>query len=193
MELDILRSINDTMHGSNFINQVMKWISIISDDGLIWLALAVVFLFFKKTRKAGILTIICVGATFVINSLLLKTLIARPRPFVEEPIFADFIKSIGMELPDSYSFPSGHTFSSFACATVICLQLKKKTPFIYIFSVLVAFSRVFLCCHYITDVLAGAVIGTLVAIAIYYVMRVLFNKLDQIVLNNRNKKTQNQQ
>lgn len=193
MELDILRSINNTIHGSNFINQVMKWISIISDDGLIWLALAVVFLFFKKTRKAGILTIICVGATFVINSLLLKTLIARPRPFVEEPIFADFIKSIGMELPDSYSFPSGHTFSSFACATVICLQLKKKTPFIYIFSVLVAFSRVFLCCHYITDVLAGAVIGTLVAFAIYYVMRALFNKLDQIVLNNRNKKTQNKQ
>lgn len=188
MELDILKSIHDTMHGSNIINHVMKWISIISDDGLIWLALAIVFLFFKKTRKAGILTILCVGATFVVNSIILKELIARPRPFTESTELADFITSLGMKLPDSYSFPSGHTFSSFACATVICMQLKGKTPFIYIFSVLVAFSRIFLCCHYLTDVLAGAAIGVLVAIAIYFVMKWLFPKFDKIVINYRNKK-----
>jgi len=192
MELDILKSIHYNMHGSNFINHLMKWISIISDDGLIWIALAVVFLFFKKTRKAGILTILCVGATFVLNSLILKNIIARPRPFTESAELATFIESLEMKLPDSYSFPSGHTFSSFACATVICLSLKKKWPFIYIFSALVAFSRVFLCCHYITDVVAGAVIGTLVAFAIYYVMKYVFKKFDEYIENRKQKKTQEQ-
>ena len=188
MELDILKSIHYNMHGSNFINHLMKWISIISDDGLIWLGLAIIFLFFKKTRKAGILTIICIGATFVLNSILLKNIIARPRPFTQSAELATFIESLGMKLPDSYSFPSGHTFSSFACATVICLQLKKKWPFVYIFSALVAFSRVFLCCHYITDVIVGAIIGTLVAFAIYYIMKYIFKKLDELVIKHRQNK-----
>ena len=150
------------MHGLNFINQFAKIISILSDKGIIWLILGAVLICFKKTRRAGIITIVGVGASFFINSLILKNIFDKARPFVENPEFAFFIDSIGMSIPDSSSFPSGHAFSSFCCAIILTLQLKKKWGLIYILAGSVALSRIFLCVHYPSDVFAGALIGTIV-------------------------------
>lgn len=185
MEIEILKYINNNLHGSNFVNYFFKFITLISDNGYIWIALGLILLIFKKTRKAGFLTLAGAAATFVVNSVILKLLFDRARPFVAAPELATFIESIGLELPTSNSFPSGHAFSSFCCATILCLQLKKKWPFVYIFSSLVAISRVFLCVHYPTDVLAGMVIGTLVGVAIHFVMNYILGKIDQFILNRR--------
>ena len=195
MEINILNFINDNLHGSGFINQLFKIITILSDKGIIWIALGLFLLIFKKTRKAGLVTIVGVLSTLFVNTLILKNIFDRTRPFIESPALATFIESIGLALPDDSSFPSGHTFVSFCCSIILCLQLGKKWAYVYIFAGITAFSRIFLCVHYPTDVLAGMAFGTAVGIGIHFLMKFSFKKLEPYILKFKEarlkKQTQN--
>ena len=60
-----------------------------------------------------------------------------------------------------FSFPSGHTVSAFALFAFFAFLSKNKYGFIWlIFAVLTAFSRIYLCQHFLIDTFAGSVIGT---------------------------------
>ena len=78
--------------------------------------------------------------------------------------------------------PAGKN-SKFACATMIFLTLGKKGAFSYILAFLIALSRVFIGVHYITDILSGMVLGTLIAIGLYYLCEFILKKF-----NNRKQK-----
>ena len=96
---------------------------------------------------------------------ILKNLVGRIRPF-------DVNTSIQLLVarPHDYSFPSGHTAASFAAAVILFLQLPKKYGIpALILAVLISFSRLYLGVHYPTDVLAGAVSGTLIALAVHWI------------------------
>lgn len=177
MDLDILIWINNNWHGVPFINHLFKYITYLGEVGIIWIITALTLLIFKKTRKCGIYVAIALLSTLILNNLLLKNLIARPRPFAENVEFIEFIKSIGMDLPGEFSFPSGHTFSAFSCATIITLVFKKKGAYAFIPATIISFSRVFLCVHYVTDVLGGAILGVGIAFAIYYLCEFILKKL----------------
>lgn len=88
----------------------------------------------------------------------LKTLIDRDRPFTTYPNI-EKLSSGG----DS-SFPSGHTMEAFAMATVLSLLFSRRKIIIavFIWAVLVAYSRMALGVHYPSDVLAGNLIGILI-------------------------------
>ena len=77
MDLNILKYISEHMHSSSFFNHFFKIISIISDNGYMWIALALFLLIFKKTRTAGLLTLVGIGATFILNSVILKNIFDR--------------------------------------------------------------------------------------------------------------------
>ena len=62
-------------------------------------------------------------------------------------------------MPGDYSFPSGHTLSSAACATVLTLENRKFAYGAIPMAVLIAFSRLYLYVHFPTDVIGGALIG----------------------------------
>lgn len=183
MEINFLNWINQNLHGSNFINQVVKIITILGDTGLIWIVLGLVLLIFKKTRKGGILVLCGIVATGVINNLMLKPIINRARPFTHSAELVEFIKSINLELPDSPSFPSGHTFASFCSAIILTLWFGKKGAFSYIGAVLISLSRIFLCVHYPSDVLAGAILGTAVGVGTYFLVKWLMPKCETFILN----------
>jgi undecaprenyl-diphosphatase len=69
-------------------------------------------------------------------------------------------------LPHSHSFPSGHTTTSFACATVLSALVPRLRVPALLLAVAIGYSRLYVGVHYPLDVIGGAVLGTLVATAL---------------------------
>ena len=72
------------------------------------------------------------------------------------------LKEHPIKKPIGYSFPSGHSASSFAVATVCIFG---GIPFAYLFfilAILISFSRMYLFVHYPTDVICGGIFGSII-------------------------------
>lgn len=147
---------------------VFPIITSLGEAGIGWIVLSLVLLCFKKTRRTGGLVLIAMTVTLLFGELTLKNIICRLRPC---NVFTDFPMLIAR--PTSYSFPSGHTSSSFAAALILTLRHKKVGWLAYIPAVLIAFSRIFLFVHYPTDVLAGILLGTLAALLTYFAAKTI--------------------
>ncbi len=167
---DILLWIQDNLR-NGILSPVMKGITHLGDAGIIWIALTILLLCFKKTRKVGIMSAMALVGSLIINNLILKNLISRTRPY--EVI--DGLNRI-IEKQSDFSFPSGHTGSSFAAGVVMFKKLPKKYGIpALILAFLIAFSRLYVGVHFPTDVLAGAVTGTISAILAMFI----FNFIEQ--------------
>lgn len=158
--------INQHWHGSAIINTFFKCVTFLGEAGIFWIVLGVALICFRKTRISGIVMLASILIGFCLNDFVLKNLIARPRPFVSNPEFAEFLESISMKQPSGFSMPSGHSYVAFNGAMVLAL-FNKKGAWAFVLSFLIAFSRVFLCVHYPTDVLLGAILGVLTALTVF--------------------------
>ena len=147
---------------NDVLTSVMKFITHLGDAGWIWIALAIVFLLVKKMRRTGMLMACSLVGSLIVNNLILKNLVARTRPYEA----VDGLQRI-IEAQRDLSFPSGHTGSSFAAAVVIFLMCPRKiwVPAL-ILAFLIMFSRLYVGVHYPTDVLAGMITGTLIAVLV---------------------------
>jgi len=76
-----------------------------------------------------------------------------------------------VSVPHSSSFPSGHAATSFACATVLCVLAPRLAPVFVLLACAIGFSRVYVGVHYPLDVVAGAVLGVLVGLAVLVLLR----------------------
>ena len=143
------------------LDKIMLLFTHMGNAGLIWIVTAIVFICTKKYRKDGIAVGIALLLGFIVCNIIMKNAFARMRPYN----FNSAIELIIAE-PTDFSFPSGHSCSSFA-ATVTMLMVSQKRIGIpaVIIAVLIAFSRLYLYVHYPSDVLAGALVGTLSAFA----------------------------
>lgn len=160
MEFKILYLINN-LH-TPILDKTMVFLTQLGDAGIIWIAIAIILLFIKKTRKCGILMLISMALGLVIGNVLLKNSIQRPRP-----CWIDTRILLLIPNPTDYSFPSGHTLASFEAAIMILLHNKKYGIVALIAAILISFSRIYLFVHFPTDILGGAIIGTAISIAAY--------------------------
>ena len=151
-----------------FLDAVFSFITRLGDEGIIWILIALIMLCFKKTRKCGIIVALALILGTIVGNLGLKNIFARPRPFTLRP---EMVDKIIISLPGSYSFPSGHTMSSFESAFAIFLYNKKWGIAPLILAILIGFSRNYLYVHYLTDVIAGAVLGIVVAVIVYFIYK----------------------
>lgn len=161
MELDgnILLWIQDNLR-NDILTPVMKCLSRIADNGLIWIVIAVLLLLFSSTRKVGFTVGLSLLSNLLVMNLILKNLVARVRPY-------EAIDSLTRLVPAerSFSFPSGHAGHAFAAAVVLYCMLPKKYGIpALVLAGLISVSRMYVGVHYPTDVLAGAVIGTGIAL-----------------------------
>lgn len=163
LDFAILNFIQNNI-SNKFADCFMRIFTHLGDYGALWIVIAVTMLMFKKTRKAGICIAVSLAADAIIGSVILKNIFARIRPFVVENF------PILINAPSGYSFPSGHTSSSFAAATALSLHYKKYTGLFYSVAFLIGFSRVYLYVHYPSDVAAGAILGVVVAIICHRIL-----------------------
>lgn len=138
-------------------------------DGLFSLMVVIVLLLWRKRKKAIILLVAFLSSGLIAQ--IMKRTIQMPRPlaFFEQTGFDYPYFVNGINLHGSNSFPSGHTTSAFALATVVVLVFKKKRISLYClcFAVLTGYSRIYLAQHFLQDVIVGALIGTCCALLSY--------------------------
>ena len=172
MELEILHGIQE-LH-TDWLNAIMILVTTLGNGGIIWIALSLVLVVPKRTRVCGFTMMGAMLLSFLLGNLLLKNLIARPRPFMEDTSVALLIPK-----PGEYSFPSGHTLNSVTAATVIFLYFRKAGIGAYVLAALIAFSRLYLFVHYPTDILGGILLGIIDALIIYKIAQVIMKKREE--------------
>lgn len=163
-EFDFLDAIYE-MH-TPILDKIMIFLSTIGEAGAFWILVAVVLLFFKKTRKCGLQMAIAMLLTFIVGNLILKNAIHRPRPcWINEEI------ELIVRSPKDYSFPSGHTMNGIVASLTIFFNNKKYGIAAIILALLIAFSRLYNYVHFPTDILGGLAIGVICAIIVEYIFR----------------------
>ena len=97
----------------------------------------------------------------------IKEAVDRPRPPVDDPQNL----TAAVDLPSSPSFPSGHATTAFAAAAAVAVLIPRlRWPALALAS-LVALSRVYLGVHFVLDVIAGAVSGSLIGVGMALIAR----------------------
>jgi undecaprenyl-diphosphatase len=145
------------------LDPLLEGLTYAGSFGAIWLVLAVV-LAGASWRRPWLAA--RVGATIIVAesvSGLLKDRIGRERPPLRDPDPGPLVA-----LPHTSSFPSGHSTVAFACATVLALSVPRLRWPQFALAALIGFSRVYVGVHYPFDVLAGAVLGVALGVAVRY-------------------------
>jgi undecaprenyl-diphosphatase len=125
-------------------------------DGWLWWTMGVVMLLFggPERFRAIVTAMLAAGAGILLFQRIKKTT-NRKRPCTYEPhCWAKLLP------PDQFSFPSGHTITAFSVAVSLSLFYPGLTIALLFCAASVAISRVVLGMHFLSDVLAGAAIGT---------------------------------
>lgn len=146
-------------------------------DGLFSITIFLILLFLRRYSQAAQLM-----AAFLVSALVaqvLKNLFSMPRPkeFFAPGQYAYFIN--GVTHAGFSSFPSGHTTSIFALATLLALfEKNKKWNIGYLLgAVAVGYSRIYLGQHFLGDVLVGSFLGVSLAVFVHWLFTEKFNSL----------------
>lgn len=153
IDLGILNLIQTYLR-CDVLDLVMPFVTRLGNAGILWICSAVLLLIFPKTRKAGAAMAVSLGLEVLCCNVLLKPLVARPRP-----CDVDLAMQMLIPRPDGFSFPSGHTGASFAAASSLLFGKNRFWIPALILAALIGFSRLYLYVHYPTDVLAGVLVG----------------------------------
>ena len=155
---------------NNILNMIMPFITNFGSTIACFTICGLIYLFGGvRAKKVVILALL---ALFISSAAVyfLKHLITEPRPFLA----LTNVHQLVSESEIYCSFPSGHTTSSFAVATVIGLKysievLNRKLRLIYpllAFAAVIGFSRVYIGVHYPLDVVLGGLIGIISALVV---------------------------
>jgi len=169
----------------NLANPVFDVIMPIITNKWTWLPvwLAVIFGLLWKGGKRGrialIIAILAVGSADAISHRVLKKNIQRIRP-------CNALENVHLTVnkTSSYSMPSNHAANFFALATVFSFYYRRFRGLFYSLAALVAYSRIAVGVHYPLDALAGAAVGTSLALLMIYIWYLLARKWPLLAIAN---------
>ena len=152
-------------------DRVMCAITKLGNAGAIWIVLTLILLLIPKTRRCGATLVAALLINTVLCNGIIKPCVARPRPCDVNTAIQFLVPR-----PSGWSFPSGHTSTSFASVSALLFYAyrsgdvaalegqaaaKKLWKPALALAILLAFSRLYLYVHYPTDVLGGMMLGSL--------------------------------
>jgi len=149
----LCRKIN-SLRGNSALDFLFKYSTRLGDG---WMYLVILPVLFLISYSTFLLLIFPIIKGFVVNLALYKIIknsVKRQRPYI---LFEDIISLV--EPPDRYSFPSGHTSTAIMFSIIVGSLYPVCISFLILYSLLVAFSRIYNGVHYPLDVFAGSVLG----------------------------------
>ena len=177
--------INANAYHSTWLNIFFIKFTFIGDGIFSLILIAILYFLFKQKKIA--LALLC---SFLISGIavqIIKNLVHAPRPklFFETRQYLYFID--GVTYANHASFPSGHTTTAFAMAIVLAYFIKNKfwhLPILFM-AILVGYSRIYLAQHFLEDVIAGALLGSMCGILSIHI--ILNTKLVNLFTKEKNK------
>jgi len=148
--------IYNNIQGGPF-DAVMTLITKLGDKGMLWIVLTAVMLMIsvkkKDMRGMAFGCAVALILSAVMCNIIIKPAVMRIRPY----------DLLGLEIMvdrlGDYSFPSGHTTAAFAFAAAVWLKDRRSGMAAVTAAAIMGVTRLYLCVHFPTDVLAGAVLG----------------------------------
>src|ERR671937_1339050 len=152
-------------HRAGWLDPVFEGLSWVGRLGLCWIVLACILALLWKRYAVVVFTVLAVAVSDWASYGLKAVLdIERPSMRYAEP------KPL-VTAPHDASFPSGHAATSFAAATVLTFARPRWAPAFYLLALAIGFSRVYVGVHYPLDIVGGAVLGVVVAVALRLLAR----------------------
>lgn len=172
-------------YNNSFGDFIMPWVTLMADGITITVF---VLMMFAWNRKFALTTGVACLFSSGITQLLKHTIyygMERPKLFFANLEPLHFIKGVQNELYDT--FPSGHTTVAFAL--FFCLVFATKNNFLktvfFLLALLIGYSRIYLSQHFLGDVFAGSIIGTLSSLLIFTIAsKKKWLELPNVILNN---------
>lgn len=156
---------------------LMRYLTFLG-DGIVFGIVVLIMLI--KNRRVGIFYLTTALTTLVSSSFLKRVVfsdIPRPKKYFEGIYELNFVE--GVDTHGKFSFPSGHTMSVFAMATVLALTFSEKKWVPVILTLVawtVGFSRIYLLQHFLRDVIAGSLIGVSLSVICFLAFKSWLDK-----------------
>ncbi len=157
---------------------------------LLWLFLLVMF-FYKTPRREGILAavffILVIVVCDQVSSGLIKPFFERLRP-TRHPDFKDLVDIVNGYRGGGFSFVSGHATNSFGLAVFMLLLFRNRwvTVPVLIWATLNSYSRIYLGVHFISDIVGGIIVGSLLGWLMYIIYSWIRRRFFRIPYSKRN-------
>ena len=151
---------------NRYLDILMPIVTSMGNLGIIWIAMAIALLLDKPYKTIGAIIILTLIISTIVGEGIVKHMVKRVRPCNEKNNINLLISK-----PISYSFPSGHTSSSFAVAGVLSMYFGEYKIIFMTIAFLIALSRLYLYVHYPTDVIGGIIIGMLCSKLVFIILK----------------------
>lgn len=153
-DLKLLRFMRTRGH-TPAVEKAAQLIAGSGENGYLWFGIGLVGAAFDPPRRRQWLFSAAIGPVAIGLNFGLKLIVRRPRPTLEG------LPPLG-GAPSSLSFPSAHATASFAAATAMSRFAPELKLALFGAAATMAVTRPYLGMHYPSDVIAGAVLGTII-------------------------------
>ncbi len=146
------------------VDHGLKRLTRTANHSLLWFAVAAVLAGRKGvTRRAALRGVAAISGASLTTNALAKPLLPRRRPAWEDVLVGRRLRRD--ERPSSSSFPSGHAASAAAFTTAVTMECPAMGLAVAPVAAAVAYSRLHTGVHYPSDVVAGMLLGSGIALA----------------------------
>ena len=162
-DLTVTQAIHDIFYPIKaFSGPFFDFVSLLGKGGIFLIILSLVLIWFQRSRRMGTAMLLGVSIGFIITNCIVKVLIARPRPYIDQSsIYYQLWLLVGQRMESDKSFPSGHTTAAFDTMTALFLtsRNKKISWTAFIFGIAMILARIYLIVHYPSDCIGGIAVG----------------------------------